>query len=82
MRLREIETGRWTTIETGTITGLPREDAIHQAADRLAMRIHGGDCFARRAIGWANLPNQFQATICRAVGGMTEQIRAAEFVVE
>jgi hypothetical protein len=72
MKLTETNSGRWTRIETCGMTGLPLEDAIQNAAERIISRLHGADHFPNRAIGWSILPDRFDAELCRAVGGMTE----------
>jgi hypothetical protein len=67
MKLHCIDTGKWTLIKNNEFG----EPDISAAADRLVARENPG-YFASRAVGWDNLPDKFNASLCRSIGDLTE----------
>ncbi len=83
MRLKNQCSGKYTRItdaDAGEFDS--RDDALKSAANRLITREYGSDCFAHRAVGWSNLPNEFEVRVCRAVGDMTEDVKTVTMVCE
>lgn len=78
MRLTLLESGRWTKIKRDPETNY---HDIEGAADRLIRREFPGH-FALRAVGWDVQPGEeFDAEVCRAVGGLTEHVRTVTFKI-
>ncbi|MFI5304311.1 MAG: hypothetical protein ACHQYP_05880 [Nitrospiria bacterium] len=68
MRLLNTETGQWTRVKKNQFGFLD----FSGAADRLVGRYMPGYFAVRASAGWDDLPDEFEAEICRGLGDLTE----------
>ena len=80
MKLRDVNTRRWTTIGPETYP----DDALGVAATRLVQKVYGRDHYAMRRRGWGGLcaGKEFTVHVCCVAGGLSEDVCEARMVIQ